>query len=272
MAYAADIGDEFTDLLADVINVGAKVVIFLVILALGWFVASWVRRWVSRLLHRAGFDRVTERGGLSRMLGSNSASDLAARLIQFALLIFVLQIAFGVFGPNPVSELIQSVVAWLPKLLVAVVIVVVAAAIAGWVKDVIRTALGGLSYAGSVATAVQVLILALGIMAALNQIGVGTTVTLPVLITVLATVGGILIVGVGGGLIRPMQQRWERMLTRAEAETSSAAGRIRARRDATAGGATAADRKAPDAGPVPPPTRPARAAETTEEIRPPGGR
>ena len=46
-------------------------------------------------------------------------------------------------------------------------------------------------------------------IAALNQVGIATTVTQPVLIAVLATVAGILIVGVGGGLVRPMQQRWD---------------------------------------------------------------
>ena len=61
-------------------------------------------------------------------------------------------------------------------------------------------------------------ILFLGIVAALNQVGVATTVTTPVLITILATVGGVIVVGVGGGLIRPMQQRWEGYLSTAERE------------------------------------------------------
>ena len=50
------------------------------------------------------------------------------------MLLFTLQIAFGVWGPNPVSDLIDAVVAWLPKAFVAIVIVVVAAAIASAVR------------------------------------------------------------------------------------------------------------------------------------------
>ena len=60
---------------------------------------------------------------------------------------------------------------------------------------------------------------ALGVIAALNQVGIGTTVTLPVLIAVLATISGIMIVGVGGGLIGPMRNRWEGWLSNFEAET-----------------------------------------------------
>jgi hypothetical protein len=56
------------------------------------------------------------------------------------------------------------------------------------------------------------------VTAALNQIEVATTVTTPILIAVLAIIAGVIIVGAGGGLIKPMQARWEAMLTKAEEE------------------------------------------------------
>jgi hypothetical protein len=235
MVYAQSIGDTLTNLLSSVINVAVKVVIFLAIMLVGWLVARWVRKVLAAFLHRIGFDRAVERGGLSRMMGNYTASDLTARLVMFAFLLFVLQLAFGIFGPNPVSTLIAAIVAWLPKLFVAVVIVVVAAAIAGWVHDLIAGFLGGLSYGKALATTAQVLVLLLGIIAAVNQIGVATTVTVPVLVAVLATIAGILIVGLGGGLIKPMQHRWERALNRAETETTMAAEKVRSHRAATRG-------------------------------------
>jgi hypothetical protein len=130
------------------------------------------------------------------------------------LLLITLQIAFGVWGPNPISDLLTAIVAWLPKAAVAIIIVVVAAAIARAAKDFIGSALGGLSYGNVLANIASVFIWALGVIAALNQIGVATTVTTPVLIAVLATVGG--------GLIGPMQQRWEGWLGRAERELPQA--------------------------------------------------
>ena len=130
----------------------------------------------------------------------------------------MLQLAFGVFGPNPVSGLLTGVIAFLPKLFVALIIIVVASAIAAAVRDIVSNALSGFSYGRIVATIASVFILGLGIIAALNQVGIALTVTLPVLIAILATIGGILIVGVGGGLIKPMQERWENYLTTAERE------------------------------------------------------
>lgn len=230
MAYMADVGDQLTALLTDVVTIAIKVLVFLAIMALAWFVASWLRRSLTRFLRRVGFDRAVERGGLQRLLGSYSASDLAARLVVFAFLLIALQLAFRIFGPNPVSDLIGEVIAWLPRLFVAVVIVVVTAAIAGWIKNLIAGALGGLAYRMTVATAVQVLVLALGVMAALNHLGVATSVTLPVLLAALFTISGVIVVGVGGGLIKPMQHRWERLLNRAETETTLAAEKLRAQR------------------------------------------
>jgi Conserved TM helix len=235
MVYAQSIGDTFTNLLSNVVNVAVKVLIFLAIMLLGWLVARWLRKWLASLLERVGFDRAADRGGLNRMLGNYRASDLTARLIVFAFLLFVLQLAFGIFGPNPVSALIAGVIAWLPKLFVAVVIVVVAAAVAGWVHDLIAQGLGGLSYGRTIATIAQGLVLGLGIIAALNQIGVASSVTIPLLVAVLATIAGIAIVGVGGGLIRPMQHRWERMLNRAETEGTLAAEKMRSQRASTRG-------------------------------------
>jgi len=128
--------------------------------------------------------------------------------------------------------MLTAVVAWLPRAAVAIVIVVVAAAIARAVKDLVANALGGLPSGRLLANIASIFVLALGVIAALNQIGVATTVTTPVLVAVLATVAGVVVVGVGGGLVRPMQQRWEGWLDRAEQEIP------RMREQADAQGAT----------------------------------
>ncbi|ADB31057.1 Conserved TM helix repeat-containing protein [Kribbella flavida DSM 17836] len=201
-----------------------KLVMFLLILLIGWIIAKVVSKLVDKVLTRVGFDRVVERGGVKKMMAKSEydASDIIAKLVYYAVLLITLQVGFGVWGPNPVSALLTDIVAWLPRAAVAIIIVVVAGAIARGVKDLISNALGGLSYGSTLATIASVFIWALGIIAALNQIGVATTVTTPVLITVLATVGGILVVGAGGGLIKPMQQRWERWLDRADTELPAA--------------------------------------------------
>ncbi|MBA3781953.1 MAG: hypothetical protein H0X12_08895 [Nocardioides sp.] len=212
--------DSLRDGLSTIAEFLPKFVLFLVILIVGMIIAKLIGKGLSALLERVGFDRAVERGGVKKALANSKmdASDIIAKLVYYTLVLFVLQLAFGVFGPNPISELLTQVITFLPSLIVAIIILVVASSIAAAVKVLVEGTLGGLSYGKAVANAASIFILFLGVVAALNQVGVATTVTLPVLIAILATVGGVIVVGVGGGLVKPMQHRWEGYLTKAEAE------------------------------------------------------
>jgi hypothetical protein len=223
------VNESIQNMLNSLVNVGLRALGCVAILVVGWIICRIIGSVVDRLLAKARFNNMAERGGLRRWTGNYEPSALVGKVVYYALLLFVFQLAFSVFGPNPISALINTVIAWLPRLLVAIVIMVVAAAIAGAVFDIIRNALAQFPYGKPLARVTQVVILALGAIAALNQIGVATTVTMPVLITVLATIGGILVVGLGGGLIAPMRERWERTLNRAEAEGTKFA-EVRAQR------------------------------------------
>jgi hypothetical protein len=255
-APTVDVQGGLSDMLRDFLLFLPKALLFLLILVLGYLVARVVRNLTDKVLERVGFDRWVERGGIRAALARSryDASDIVAKLVYYAILLFTLQLAFGVWGPNAVSDLIGGVVAWLPKAFVAIIIVVVAAAIAAAVKDLVSNALGGLSYGRLLANVASYFIIGLGVIAALNQIGVATTVTTPVLIAVLATIAGVLIVGVGGGLVKPMQSRWESWLERAASESQTIAEHAKAY--------SAGQRDTQDV--VTPPTQPA--PERTEAV------
>ncbi|TCC54947.1 hypothetical protein E0H73_37755 [Kribbella pittospori] len=222
-----DLTQSWNDAVGAIITFLPKFALFLVILLIGWLIAKALRKIVDVVLSRVGFDHAVERGGVGRALEQSryDASGLIAALVYYAVLLIALQFAFGVFGPNPVSDLLAAIVGWLPRAVVAIVIVVIAAAIANVLRDLVGSALSALSYGQLVAKVIQIFVIALGVIAALNQIGVATTVTTPVLIAVLATVGGVVVVGMGGGMIRPMQRRWERWLSRAEDDFPNARSR-----------------------------------------------
>jgi hypothetical protein len=218
---AVSVSQSFQNLLDTVFHSVPKILVFLVILVVGWIIAKLLARALVMILHRVHFDHFVERGVVGQALTRSNydASGLIAKIVYYLVLLMTLQLAFGMFGTNPISTMLDAIVGWLPK--AVVVLIVVASAIAKVVKDLISAALGGLSYGRFTATAASVAIIALGVIAALDQVGVAAAVTQPVLIAVLATVGAILAIGVGGGLVRPMQDRWERILNSAERETSA---------------------------------------------------
>ncbi|WP_327026866.1 mechanosensitive ion channel family protein [Micromonospora sp. NBC_01739] len=243
-ARQVDIGTAVADMWRSVLLFVPRAIAFIAILVVGWLIARAVLKIVDAALERVGFDRAVERGGVKRALERTKydASDILAKLAYYAVLLFTLQFAFGVWGPNAISNLISGVVSWLPRAFVAIVIVVIAFAIANAVRDIVSGALGGLSYGKVLADLAAFFVIALGVIAALNQVGIATTVTTPVLIAVLATVAGILIVGVGGGLVKPMQNRWEDWLHRISEESRA----VREQRQGAAAGRSDMQRQMAD--------------------------
>lgn len=257
------LGQGLSDMWRSVLLFLPAALVFIAVLVIGYVVARLLRTVVTKALGRAGFDKAVDRWAVGRTLrsGQVSASDLCAKIVFYAVLLFALQLAFGIWGPNPVSDLLTALIAWLPRAFVAIVIIVVAAAIAGAAHDLIAGALGGLPYGRVLARAAGIVIITLGVIAALDQIQIATSVTQPLLIAVLATVAGVLIVGVGGGLIRPMQQRWEGWLSKAGAESAAIREHAKAYAD---------ERRATEAQRVEAPRPHAEAAaEETQVIPPP---
>lgn len=197
-----------------------KLLLAAVIIIAGYFVAKVLCRVLSSVLERIGFDRLVERGGIKRALARTryDASGLLGKLLFYTVMLFVLQLAFGIFGPNPISALLTSVIAFLPNLFAAVLIVIVAAAIAAAVKDILQATLAGLSYGRLVANLAAAVIVATGIFAALNQINIAPAIVNGLFYAMLAIVAGSTIIAVGGGGIVPMRERWERALGRIERE------------------------------------------------------
>lgn len=276
-----DISAAWTDFWRSVLLFVPRAIAFIAILVVGWLIARAVLKIVDAALERVGFDRAVERGGIKRALERTKydASDILARLAYYAVLLFTLQFAFGVWGPNAISDLIRGVVSWLPRAFVAIVIVVIAAAIANAVRQLVSGALGGLSYGRILADVAAFFILALGVIAALNQVGIATTVTTPVLIAFLATVAGILVVGVGGGLIKPMQNRWDGWLDRVSEESRA----FQQQRQGQQTGRGDYERRMADRGGQPAPTGPQSSmsgagtyrsgerGDETQQFRRPGG-
>ena len=188
---------------------------FLAILIIGYIVAKAIAKVVGKVLERVGFDRAVERGGVKKALAKSQydASDILGKVVFYALFLFVLTMAFGVFGENPVSDMLASVIAFLPKVFIAIVIVVIAAAIAAGARELIVASLGGLSYGKMLGSIASAAILAVGVFMALNQIEIAPAIVNGLFYALLAVVAGSAIIAIGGGGIQPMRARWEDALS-----------------------------------------------------------
>jgi hypothetical protein len=155
-----------------------KIVAFAVILILGWLAAGLVGRGLAALLRRMNFNSAADRMGLSRFVGNMGLRTDSAGAVAFAGKWFVrliaLVVAFDALGLPAVSRVMQQLLLWLPNLVVALVILVIAGLAANTVAGLARgtAATAGIRNADALATITRVAVWGFGIVVAVNQIGV----------------------------------------------------------------------------------------------------
>ncbi len=189
-----------------------KLIGFLLILIVGWFVAKALAKVVDGLLGRVGCDRWVERGSLKASLERSrfDASDIMGVIVFWTVFLLVLQLAFGVFGPNPISDLLKGLIAYLPNVFVAVLILVIAAALAKVVTDLLTAVLGAVSGGEWIARGAGLAVLILGIFAALSQLKIAPAIVNGLYYAILAIIVGSAVVAIGGGGIETMKAYWQR--------------------------------------------------------------
>lgn len=181
-----------------------KVIGFAVILIIGWLIASAIAKAVAALLRAVKFNDLATRGGFTgfvQKMGVNQdASGFIANIAKWFIRLIVLISAFDALGLPAVSQVLQSLLLWLPNLVVALVVLVIAGLAANALGGLVRgaTAESGLGSPDLLATIAKVAVWAFAIVIAVNQLGIATT-----LINTLfmATVGAVaLALGLAFGL------------------------------------------------------------------------
>jgi hypothetical protein len=218
MPLAIDFQGGLEDAWSRVATFVPKLAAALVVLIVGYFIAKLISRVTNRILERVGFDKAVERGGIRQALARSKyePSDILAIIVFWAIMLFVLQLAFGLFGPNPISDLLRGLIAYLPNVFAAVLIVVIAAALARVVTDLLSSLLSSVQGGQLMARGAGIAILVFGAFAALDQLRIAPRIVAGLWYAVLAIVVGSAVVAIGGGGIRTMQRYWERTAGRVE--------------------------------------------------------
>jgi hypothetical protein len=158
-----------------------RIIAFLAILVVGWFVASLIARGVAALLRRLRFNDLSARSGITdfvRSMGVDAdASGALAATVKWFVRLIVLVVAFDALGLPAVSQVLQQFLLWIPNVIVAMVVLVLAGLAANAVGSLVRgaTAQAGFRSPGLLATVTRAAIWGFGIVVAVNQLGIATT-------------------------------------------------------------------------------------------------
>ncbi|MGD9647312.1 MAG: mechanosensitive ion channel domain-containing protein [Pirellulales bacterium] len=168
----------FAGAMNDIIALTPVILAALVVLVLGYVVARFVAKFISTLCEAIGLQNAAVQGGLvqsMRQVGINrTVPAIVGTLVFWLLMCVFVMAAFNILGLEAVSTALQDMVAFIPKLLVATVVVVVGLLLAAFMRGVVATSADrvGLSYAETLATGVYYVVALLTFMAAFDQLGV----------------------------------------------------------------------------------------------------
>src|SRR3982751_23649 len=181
-----------------------KVIGFLVILIIGWIVASALAGAVAALLRAVKFTELAERSGLAgfvqKMGLHTDSAGVIALIAKWFVRLIVLVVAFDALGLPAVSQVLQQLLLWLPNLVVAMVVLVLAGLAANAIHALVRgaTAQAGLGNPDLLANIARGAVWAFAIVIAVNQLGIATTLVNTLF---MATVGSVaLALGLAFGL------------------------------------------------------------------------
>ena len=201
---AIDIGDSVQQALDSFFGFLPNLVGFLVILLVGYVIAKVARKAIAALLQKVGLDRAlhTSDAGqyVERVSPGASPANLIGAVAFWFVFLFAISAAIGALKIPALSDFIAEVQAFLPNIIVAAIIFVVAAALAGVVGGAAHKLMGDTPTGKIVRAVIPGLILAIGTFMVLDQLQIApqiVTITYAALLGMLALAGA-LAFGLGG--------------------------------------------------------------------------
>ncbi len=137
------LAQSFQDLWMGVVSFVPNLVVAIVIFIAGWVVGSLLGRVVSQIVKSLKVDNALRSAGSEALLNRagfrlNSGRFLGGLVKWFVIVVFLVA-SFDVLGLNQVNDFLQQVVLlYLPQVIVAVLILLVAALIADAMQSVVR--------------------------------------------------------------------------------------------------------------------------------------
>lgn len=156
----------------------------LIILVIGWIVAKAIRRFVDWLLKTVRFDILADKAGISEILRKGnmkiSAREVVSGIVYWLIIIMVLVMTVDALGLPKASDVLASLFAYVPKVIAALLVLIVAMFLANFVSGIVRTAAGNanLPNPGILAAISRWAIIIFAVTIALEQLGIA-----PLLVT-----------------------------------------------------------------------------------------
>ena len=194
-----------------------RILLAVVVLLVGWMVAKMVRFAIARGLRAINFNVLTERAGMDSFLRDGGiqtdTAGILALLFYWLVILASLIIGFNLLGLTYITDLLGRVVLFLPKVMVALLILAFGAYFARFVGNAITAYCRNvhLQDADILGNLARYAIIAFVVLIALDQVNVGGDIVRQTFLIVLAGVVFALALAFGLGgkdWAAEMLERW----------------------------------------------------------------
>lgn len=144
----------------------------LVILVIGYIVAKIVQKVVGRVLQSAGLDRTLQKGQVGTFIKkvTSSPSKLMGRIVFWFIMLGTISLAVSVLGIEALTNFVAAIYAYLPNVLAAFLIFLVASAIAAGIATLVTKVMGETGLGKIVATVAPILVMTIATFMILEQL------------------------------------------------------------------------------------------------------
>src|ERR671933_1674250 len=192
----------------------------LIILIVGYIVAKVLQAVVGRVLQGIGFDGWMERGGIKQFFDraetNQTPHSILGKLVFWFVFIIALTMAADALGIPQVSAVLGQLIAYIPNIIAAILILILAALLANFLAGIVRGATGS----DILASIAQYAIIVYAVFAALTQLGVAVQLTANTFLILLGAVALAAAIAFGIGGREVAREVIERAYNRGQKETA----------------------------------------------------
>jgi hypothetical protein len=172
------------------------------ILMAGFAIAKMIERATDLALHKIGFDRWMNEGGVTEALERAGTrldpSTVLAKLVFWTVMLLVILLAADALGIEAVNSLFAELVAYIPNVIAAVIVLVLGILLGEFVKDLVLASAGGLPGGPTLGRAAKASVILLAVFMALEQLNIAQDIVLVFFIAVVGAAA--LAAGIAFGL------------------------------------------------------------------------
>lgn len=181
-----------------------KILGALVVLIVGYIIARLIRTAITKLLNRFGLDDRLKSGEgghyVERFSPQGSPARLAGTTVFIVIMLFVLSAAISTLAIPALTAFMNQVLGYLPRVIAALVIFLVAAAVAGAVGGLAHRTMGDTPTGQIVRTAGPTLVMAIAVFMILTQLAIAPAIVTATYIALIGAIalGSAIAFGLGG--------------------------------------------------------------------------